>query len=89
MNSLRPLILITPCYYSPVVMDMFTYFVSLELSCNYTKVENKNINLIKIFDICIKSSNFSNNLNTIPILQLILHESYYIYNGRQKKLAII
>jgi hypothetical protein len=41
MNSLRPLILITPCYYSPVVMDMFTYFVSLELSCNYTKVKNK------------------------------------------------
>jgi hypothetical protein len=22
-------------------MDMFTYFVSLELSCNYTKVKNK------------------------------------------------
>jgi hypothetical protein len=47
MNSLRPVNLITPAYsyyalyYSPVVMDMFTYFVSQELSRNYTKVKNK------------------------------------------------
>jgi hypothetical protein len=29
-----------PSYYAPVVMDMFTYFVSYELSFNYTKVIN-------------------------------------------------
>jgi hypothetical protein len=56
MNSLRPLILITPAYsyyalfYSPVVMDMFTYFVSQELSCNYTKVKNKRIYVISLLD---------------------------------------
>jgi hypothetical protein len=53
MNSLRPLILITPAYITPCFIPrllwtcyghvMDTYFVSYELSCNYTKVINKGL----------------------------------------------